>query len=72
VGSAREVVRDNETGFVVPTDSVAIAQALVTLFTNNQLRKEMGAAANRHTMAHFSSSRLVEDHKTLYLRLIGQ
>ena len=72
VGSAREVVVNNETGFVVPTDSVAIAQALVTLFANEQLRNEMGAAATRHTMANFSSTRLVEDHTRLYLRLIGQ
>jgi glycosyltransferase involved in cell wall biosynthesis len=72
VGSAREVVLDNETGFVVPTDSAAIAQALVTLFTNEQLRNEMGAAAARHTMAHFSSTRLVKDHVDLYRRLIGQ
>jgi glycosyltransferase involved in cell wall biosynthesis len=72
VGSAREVVLDNETGFVVPTDSVAIAQALVTLFANEQLRHEMGIAASRHTMANFSSARLVKDHMTLYLGLIGQ
>jgi glycosyltransferase involved in cell wall biosynthesis len=72
VGSAREVVLDNETGFVVATDSVAIAQALVTLFTNEQLRHEMGASAARHTMAHFSSTRLVKDHVDLYRRLIGQ
>ncbi len=72
VGSAREVVLDNETGFVVATDSVAIAQALVTLFANEQLRKEMGDAAARHTMANFSSTRLVKDHVDLYIRLVGQ
>jgi glycosyltransferase involved in cell wall biosynthesis len=65
-------VLDNETGFVVPTDSGAIAQALVTLFANEQLRKEMGASAARHTMANFSSTRLVKDHVDLYRRLIGQ
>lgn len=71
VGSAREVVLDNETGFVVPTDSVAIARALIELFTNEELRKEMGAAATRHTMANFSSNRLIHDHEDLYKRLIG-
>lgn len=70
VGSAREVVLDNETGFVVPTDAAAIARALVTLFTNEQLRKEMGAAAAAHTMANFSSNRLVQDHVDLYRRLM--
>ncbi len=70
VGSAREVVLDNETGFVVSTDSVAIAQALITLFTNEKLRREMGAAAAAHTMANFSSKRLVQDHVDLYRRLM--
>jgi glycosyltransferase involved in cell wall biosynthesis len=70
VGSAREVVLDNETGFVVPTDSVAIAQALITLFTNEKLRHEMGVAAAAHTMANFSSNRLVQDHVNLYRKLL--
>jgi glycosyltransferase involved in cell wall biosynthesis len=72
VGSAREVVLDNETGFVVPTDSVALSQALVALFTNEQLRQKMGISAARHTMANFSSARLVKDHADLYKRLIEQ
>ena len=70
VGSAREVVLDNETGFVVPIDSVAIAQALITLFTNEKLRHEMGVAAAAHTMANFSSNRLVQDHVNLYRKLL--
>lgn len=70
VGSAREVVLDNKTGFVVPTDSVAIAQALVTLFTNEKLRHEMGAAAKAHTIANFSSNRLIQDHASLYRKLL--
>lgn len=70
VGSAREVVLDNETGFVVPTDSVAIAQAVITLFTNEKLRHEMGVAAAAHTMANFSSNRLVQDHVNLYRKLL--
>ena len=70
VGSAREVVLDNETGFVVSADSVALAQALVTLFTNEKLCHEMGAAATEHTMANFSSNRLVLDHVNLYRKLL--
>lgn len=69
VGSAREVVLDHETGFVVTTDSAAIARALITLFRNEKLCEEMGAAATRHTIANFSSNRLVQDHVNLYRRL---
>lgn len=70
VGSTREVVLDTVTGFVVPTDSVAIAQALITLFSNEKLRQEMGTAATAHTMANFSSTRLVQDHVNLYRKLL--
>jgi len=70
VGSAREVVLDKETGFVVSADSDALARALVTLFTNEKLCQEMGVAATKHTMANFSSNRLVQDHVNLYRKLL--
>ena len=55
----------------MPTDARAIAQALIALFMNKQLRHEMGAAATKHTATNFSSNRLVQDHVGLYRRLIA-
>lgn len=70
VGSAREVVLDNETGFVVPTNSAAIAHALTALFINRELRHAMGIAACNHTINNFSSTRLINDHEILYKKFI--
>ena len=46
VGSIAEVVDEGKTGFVVPPrDSKALAQALIKLLSNDELRKKMGENA---------------------------
>lgn len=72
VGSAREVVLHERTGFVVQTDSAEITEAILTLFGNMELRDAMGRAAAEHTMANFSSARLVADHVDLYQSLLSR
>lgn len=47
-GGAPEVVRDGETGFLVPYGDVsALAERVVTLLRNEELRRRLGAAARR-------------------------
>lgn len=70
VGSASEVVSHGRTGFVVPPDHVAIADALGQ-FTDAGLRRRMGAAAVDHAQVHFSAQRLVSDTAGLYMDLVG-
>ena len=72
VGSAREVVLHERTGFVVQTDSAEITEAILTLFGNMELRDAMGRAAAEHTMAYFSSARLIADHVDLYQSLLSR
>lgn len=69
VGSAGEVVIDGVTGFVVPTDVAALAEALARVLSDAELRTSLGAAAARHAEAAFGTNRLVDDHATLYRRL---
>ena len=71
VGSAREVVRDGETGFVVPPDVPALAAAIERLALDPALRARMGAAARAWTTAQFSAERLVADTAMLYERLLA-
>lgn len=70
VGSAGEVVLNDVTGFVVPTDADAVADALNRLLDDGALRKRMGAAAAQHAEAAFGTNRLVDDHAGLYRRLM--
>ena len=50
-GATADLVRHGETGFVVdPTDSGELAQALVAVAEDPQLRSSMGRAAHRATL----------------------
>ena len=69
VGSASEVVEDQVTGLVVPTDPGAIAEALIDLLSDPGRRLDMGCAAELRARQRFSSERLVADHAALYRRL---
>lgn len=70
VGAARDVVLHESTGFVVPTDAAAVADALMLLLADADLRATMGVAAAKHAQAAFGTNRLVDDHARLYRRLM--
>jgi glycosyltransferase involved in cell wall biosynthesis len=72
VGSAREVVLDGKTGFVVETESEALANALLKILKDRELQDEMGKAAVIHTEKNFGTGRLVQDHIDLYEALVNR
>lgn len=54
-----EAVLDGQTGIVVPTRDVrALASALTTMLDDPDLRKRMGAAARRRSLARYDRQRL--------------
>jgi phosphatidyl-myo-inositol dimannoside synthase len=56
--AAGDIIVDRETGFLVDRSSrVALAEALVTLLTNDPLRIAMGEAARRRFLAQFTADR---------------
>lgn len=69
-GSVPEVVMDGISGFTTSTNVMEIADALENLFKNEDLREQMGSAAQMFTLAHFGTSRLVRDHEVLYKKLM--
>jgi len=70
VGSADEVVLNDVTGFVVPTEATAVADALNRLLGDETLRAGMGVAAAQHAEQAFGTARLVADYAQLYRRLV--
>lgn len=55
VGSIAEVVEDGKTGIIVPPkNSVALAEAIITLLKNDALRTEMGENAYKKMQAELS------------------
>lgn len=71
VGSAREVVIDGETGFVVERDAVALAGAVSRLVSDRDLRDRLGAAASMRANDEFSVDRLVHETQSLYDSLVA-
>lgn len=69
VGSAGEVVADGVTGYVVPTSSDALAEAVGRLLADDELRTRMGNAARERAERNFSAARLVRDTADLYEQL---
>jgi glycosyltransferase involved in cell wall biosynthesis len=71
VGSAGEVVLDGRTGYVVGPDVDALADGVVRLLTQPDLRQRMGSEARGHAVGRFSRARLVADTAGLYEDLVA-
>jgi len=57
-GAIREAVVDGETGFVLPeADPELLADRILLLLRDDQLRRQMGSAARSRYLAHFTQER---------------
>lgn len=73
VGGIPEVVKDGETGLLVPPkDPDALARAIVKLLQNKELAKRMGRAGKKRVKEHFTIERTVAQTEKLYNSLIAQ
>ena len=69
-GAISEVMVDGETGFLVPPrDHAAMAEQLVVLLKDPQLRARMGEAALRRARERFTVERMVEGIAAVYEHL---
>ena len=71
VGSVPEVVLDGITGIITSLEVQEIADALEKLANSNELRAQLGSAAQEFTLANFGVKRLVHDHEQLYKKLLA-
>ena len=72
-GGIPEVVVDGETGFLVPPrDHGAMAEALVRLLRDAQLRQRMGRAGLVRARRKFSAERMVQETLRVYERVALQ
>ena len=73
VPGCRQVVRDGETGLLVPARSVVpLADALQRLAGDPGLRRRLGANARRLVEAEFAEAPVVAATLGLYRRLLGR
>ncbi len=73
VGGVAEVIRDRETGLLVPPrDPVAVATQLLTLLDDPEGAQRMGEEGARWVRDRFSQQRLADDIAGLYDELISR
>jgi glycosyltransferase involved in cell wall biosynthesis len=71
VGGVPELVREGETGLLVPSgDAAALARALQALVDDPARREAMGKAARQHAITHFDIRHTVRQYEALYERLL--
>ena len=69
----RDVVRHGIEGLLVPTkNSKALAEAILNLTSDSQLRKEFGLNAKKRVYEYFSLSKVTNEYAGLYKKLINQ
>jgi glycosyltransferase involved in cell wall biosynthesis len=71
VGSVPEIVLDGITGIITGLNAHKIADAIEKLVNNDELRDQLGSAAQEFTTANFGVQRLVSDHENLYKKLLA-
>ncbi|MCW5830442.1 MAG: glycosyltransferase family 4 protein [Deltaproteobacteria bacterium] len=73
VGAVQTVVIGGETGFMVPKgDAAALAEKIMMLLDDTELRMRLGAAARRHVTSNFSIERLCDTLGRLYEELAAR
>jgi glycosyltransferase involved in cell wall biosynthesis len=71
-GGIPEVVEDGVNGLLVPPrDDRALADAIVTMLSNEGMRRQMGGAGLARVKARFTSERMVAETAAVYARLAG-
>ncbi|GJL56320.1 MAG: glycosyl transferase group 1 [Nitrospirales bacterium] len=73
VGSIREVVQHEATGLLVEArNSDALAQAMIRLVTNQQLRDDLGQAARTHIERAYSFTGMLARTESVYREFLEQ
>lgn len=72
-GAISEVMVDGETGYLVPPrDHATMAERLIVLLKDPELRSRMGEAALKRARERFTVERMVEGTAAVYERLAGR
>jgi glycosyltransferase involved in cell wall biosynthesis len=71
-GGPREIVVDDETGFLVPCgDSQSLSQRIGRLLDDPDKSSRMGAAGRKRVLSHFSLDSMIRRRTELYESLVA-
>ncbi len=66
-----EIVRDGMTGFVVPYETEAMAEKIMQLIDNSQLRRELGRTAQQWIAQVFNWDQMADQYAKVFLEIAG-
>ena len=73
VGGNRELVRDGETGLLVPPDDpTALASALARFLDDRELARRLASEGERFVRENLTVERMVEETERLYRRILAE
>ena len=73
VPGCREIVREGINGFLVPPrNSTALAEALIKLIANKELRLQMGSRGREIVLRDFTEQKVVAETLALYQRILAE
>jgi len=73
VPGSRDIIEDGVSGLLVPAeDASALADAITRLVENKDLREQLGVAARKRVVEHFSIEKEVAAHEQLYLDVMSR
>ena len=73
VGGLTEIVRNGQTGFLVPPeDGDTLAEALLNLFQNRELTEEMGRTGREIALRKFSEEVSLKKFINLYQEILSR
>ena len=71
VGGVPELVKDGETGILIPPqDTKSLAQAILKLATNPELGQQMGQRGQTRAKEQFDIARTTRNYESLYMELL--
>jgi glycosyltransferase involved in cell wall biosynthesis len=67
VGGNPEIVKDDETGFLIPSDNeTVLAEKIIALLTDENMIKRMGKAGRRRFEENFTVEKMVCSYQSMY------
>jgi hypothetical protein len=71
-GGPSEIIVDGETGFLVPPgDAKALAEKVLLLLSNEDLRRRMGERGRAMVLERFTMKRMITELEDSYLEVLG-
>ena len=67
VGGNPEIVENNETGYLIPSnDETSLAERICALIDNQKRRQKMGEAGRKRFIEHFTVAKMVKSYQAIY------